>query len=120
MNLYVDDHLAGAALAGSLRQASHAVVLPADVQRSGVSDARHLEYAILHALVMLTADRRDFEDLHDVIRAAGGRHPGLVVVRFDNDPTRDMKPKHIVRALANLEQAGVPVADQLIVLNQWR
>jgi hypothetical protein len=75
MNLYVDDNLTDPGLAGALRKAGHTVVRPADVQRSGARDARHLEYAILHALVLLTADRRDFEDLHDVIRAAGGRHP---------------------------------------------
>lgn len=120
MNLYLDDHMAGSALVGLLRKAGHVVVCPADVQQSGTSDARHLEYAILHDLVMLSADRRDFWELHDVILAAGGRHPGILIVRFDNDPTRDMKPGHIAGALAKLERAGVPIASQLIVLNHWR
>jgi hypothetical protein len=31
-----------------------------------------------------------------------------------------MKASDIVRALARLEHAQVPIADELIVLNQWR
>jgi predicted nuclease of predicted toxin-antitoxin system len=120
MNLYVDDNLTDPNLAGALRKAGHVVVRPADVQRSGASDARHLECAILRGLVVLTADRRDFWDLHDVVRVCGGHHPGILIVRFDNDRMRDMKPKHIVRAIANLEKAGIDPRDQLIVLNHWR
>jgi hypothetical protein len=90
------------------------------VQRSGVSDARHLEFAIRNSRIVLTADRRDFRELHDLILAAGGHHPGIVVVRFDNNPKRDMKTAQIVRALGKLERAGVPVVDQLIILNHWR
>lgn len=120
MNLYVDDHLAEPGLVGALRKAGHTVVRPADAQRSGASDARHLEYAILHGLAVLTADRRDYRDLHDVVRACGGHHSGILIVRFDNDPTRDMTPRHIVRALANLERAALALADQLVVVNHWR
>jgi predicted nuclease of predicted toxin-antitoxin system len=120
MNLYVDDHLTAPGLAGALRRPGHTVVRPTDAQRSGATDARHLEYAILQGLVVLTADRRDFWDLHDVVRASGGHHPGILIVRFDNDRTRDMKPKHIVRAIGNLEQAGIDLRDQITVLNHWR
>jgi hypothetical protein len=31
-----------------------------------------------------------------------------------------MKVAQIVRAIAKLEAAGVPIADELIVLNHWR
>ena len=31
-----------------------------------------------------------------------------------------MKPVDIVRAVGKLEAAQVPVADQQVVLNQWR
>ena len=91
-----------------------------DVQLSGATDARHFEHAIRNGLIVLTADRRDFWDLHDVVQTSGGHHPGIFVVRFDNDPTRDMRPKHIVRALGRLEQAGLTLGDQVTVLNHWR
>ena len=41
-------------------------------------------------------------------------------MRLDNEARRDMKDRDIVRALGNLERAGVPVANEFIVLNHWR
>ena len=52
--------------------------------------------------------------------AIGGHHPGVLTVRKDNDPKRDLKPAGIVRALRNLENANAPIADQFIVLNHYR
>jgi len=86
----------------------------------GASDARHLEYAIRQGLTGLTSDLRDFRELHQLVLTAGGSHPGILVVRYDNDPKRDMKPKHIVAAIAKLARSGAPVVNQFIVLNQWR
>jgi hypothetical protein len=42
------------------------------------------------------------------------------VVRRDNDPTRDMKDRDIVRAIGNLEAAKVPIENELHMLNHWR
>ena len=69
---------------------------------------------------MLTGNYDDFADLHDLIREAQGHHPGILVVRRDNDPRRNMTPGDIVRALHNLEAAGVPVADEYHILNHWQ
>ncbi len=120
MNLYLDDHFTDSRLVGALRKAGHIVVQPMDVQRAGASDARHFEYAILNGITTLSADRSDFGDLHDVVMAAGGHHAGILVVRFENDPTKDMQPKHIVRAIGKLERAGIDLRDHFIVLNHWR
>jgi len=120
MKIYLDDNHADKTLAALLRKDGHTVVEPGDVGKSSASDARHLEYAILNDFVVLTADRVDFRELHDIILAASGKHPGIVLVRYDNDPTRDMKPKHIVRAIRNIEKTGFNVESQLVVLNQWR
>jgi hypothetical protein len=59
-------------------------------------------------------------DLHDLVKETQGSHPGILVIRFDNDPSRDMKDHDVVRAIANLEQAGVPIAGELHILNHWR
>ena len=47
-------------------------------------------------------------------------HFGICVVRHDNDPARDLTPKGIVAAIRKLEAAGVPIANEYIVLNHWR
>jgi hypothetical protein len=70
--------------------------------------------------VILTKNYRDFEDLHNLIMQAQGHHPGVFAVRQDNDPKRDLTPPGIVRAIRNLLAAGVPIADQYIILNHWR
>jgi predicted nuclease of predicted toxin-antitoxin system len=120
MNLYLDDNLSDRALASLLVKAGHTVVQPADVGLTGESDTRHLDHAVRAGLVVLTADRIDFHDLHRLIEGAGGRHPGILLVRYDNDPKKDMRPQHIVRAIRRLEQAGFDTTTQLVILNQWR
>jgi predicted nuclease of predicted toxin-antitoxin system len=96
------------------------VVRPGDVGLRGASDVRHLDHAIRADLAVLTADSTDFRDLHDLVLTCGGGHPGILVVRFDNDPKRDMQPKHIARAVGRLERSGVPIANQVTVLNHWQ
>ena len=59
-------------------------------------------------------------ELHHLVLTAAGTYPGLLVVRYDNDPTRDMKPKDIVSAIRKLEQSGLDTTNQLITLNRWR
>ena len=120
MNLYLDDDIAKAALVQRLKKAGHQVAVPADVGLSGVSDPRHLMHSIQENWVLLTKNHDDFKDLHLLLQAAGEKHAGLLVVRSDNDPSRDMKDGDIARAIANLEGAGVPVANEFHILDHWR
>jgi hypothetical protein len=120
MNLYMDDDSAKASLVRLLRKAGHQVTIPADAGIPGVSDPRHLIHSAGQNLVLLTRNHDDFEDLHLLVQVTGGKHPGLLVVRSDNDPSRDMKDRDIVRAIANLEQAGVPIVNEFHILNHWR
>ena len=71
-------------------------------------------------LVLVTRNHDDFLDLHEVVQTGHGTHPGILIIRFDNDPTRDMTPRHIVTAIARLESAGVPLENQVYILNHWR
>jgi hypothetical protein len=87
---------------------------------AGSDDPVHLTHAIRENRVLFTGNHDDFEALHDLIMQAGGHHPGIPVVRRDNDPRRDMTPAGIVRAIDKLLAAGVPIADQFVILNQWR
>ena len=120
MNLYLDDDSAKASLVRLLRAAGHQVVIPADVGLAGASDSRHLRHTVRQNQVLLTRNHDDFDDLHLLVKATGGTHPGILVVRSDNDPSRDMKDRDIARAIANLERAGVPVANEFHILNHWR
>jgi predicted nuclease of predicted toxin-antitoxin system len=120
MNLYLDDDSAKGLLAVLLRKAGHRVVLPIDVGLAAASDPRHLIYAVQQDLVLLSKNYKDFLDLHDLVRATRGQHPGLLVIRSDNDPSRDMKDRDIVRAIANLERVGVPATNEFQILNHWR
>jgi predicted nuclease of predicted toxin-antitoxin system len=120
MKLYLDDNLAGKGLEAHLVKAGHSVVRSHQAGLLGASDARHLAHAIRIGLVALTNDWKDFEDLHYLILAAVGRHPGVITVRYDSDPSRDMKPTAIVKALGKLESSGIPLANELVMLNHWR
>jgi predicted nuclease of predicted toxin-antitoxin system len=120
MRLYLDDNILDKRLASLLQKAGHQVLLSNQMGMAGRSDPRHLELTIQQNLVLLTCDHDDFVDLHELIRASGGTHSGILTVRFDNDPKRDMKPRAIVAAIRKLETSGIPIANQLHVLNQWR
>ena len=120
MRLYLDDDSADPLLARLLRNAGHDVELPHDAGLSGEADPVHLTHAITDGRVFLTKNYRDFEYLHNLIVVAQGHHPGILVVRQDNDPKRDLTPGGIVRAIAKLEAAGVPIADSYHILNHWR
>ena len=120
MNVYLDDDSAKAHLVALLRQAGHRVQTPAEAEMAGSSDARHFEHAALHEFVLLTRNYDDFLELHDVVQATGGHHPGILVVRSDNDPTRDMSDRGIVHAIGKLAAAAVPIGNQLHILNHWR
>ena len=95
-------------------------MLAIDVGLMSASDARVLSLAIAQALPVLTRDAEDFTDLHDLIMTAGGHHPGVLIVRFDNDPRHNLTDRAIASAISKLESSGIPIADQTHVLNQWR
>ena len=120
MRLYLDDNLTDRRVVAALRRVGHTVVLPSEVGRAGAPDARHFAEAIHHAAVLLTRNYQDFIDLHDLIVAAGGSHPGLLLVYLENDPTRDLTPRGIAVAVSRLDAAAVPLPGQVYVLNHWR
>jgi hypothetical protein len=120
MNLYLDEDSASPLLAQLLRQAAYDVQLPADVGLVGRNDPIQLTNAIRQGRVLLTGNYDAFENLHDLIRQAGGHHPGILVIRRDNDPKRDLTARGIVVPIKNLLTANVPLLDQFIILNHWR
>jgi hypothetical protein len=120
MRIYLDDDCASRLLIGQLRGAGHDVQSPADVGLSGQDDSVHLRQAVREQRVLATRNYRDFKNLHDLVIDAQGHHPGILVVRKDNDPKRDLKVSGIVRAIGNLLASAIVIADQYIILNHWR
>jgi hypothetical protein len=120
MRLYLDDDIAGQRLTQLLGKAGHDVRVPAQVGLSGADDAVHLTRAILEDRVCLSRNHRHFENLHNLIAQAKGHHPGICIVRSDNNPRRDLSNGGIVRAIGKLLSASVPIIDQFIILNHWR
>ncbi len=120
MKLYLDDDSAQTLLVRLLRQAGHDVLIPADLGLTGQTDPVHLLHAMPEQRSLLSHNYDDFRILHEILLAGQGHHPGILVVRKDNDPSRDLKPAGIVRAIRNLEAACVPIADQYVILNHWR
>src|SRR5438132_4704875 len=120
MRMYLDDDSVSAILVQLLRKALHEVQLPGDVKLSGAHDAVHFKHAIGEGRVILSHNRKDFAFLHELVLGAGGHHPGVWIVRKDNDPRRDLTASGIVRAIGRLLAAKVNLADELHVLNHWR
>jgi predicted nuclease of predicted toxin-antitoxin system len=120
VRLQIDENMSSRRLATHLRAAGHDVTTADDAGLVSVTDPRVLIRAIADGRPVLTRDYEDFADLHDLLQAAGGHHPGLLIVRFDNDPRHNLTDRGIASALAKLEAAGVPLADQIHVLNHWR
>ena len=114
--LYLDDSVDSDEYRRRLAAAGYEAVSPRDVGMIGKDDWLHLDYAVRHGLVLLTYDADDFEELH----LAGKQHSGVLVVYFDNNRRRDMRPAEVVWAIERLEASGLPIAGELHILNHWR
>jgi hypothetical protein len=120
MRLYRDDDSASTLLTRLLRQARHDVRLPSEVGMAGEDDPVHLAQAICEDRVLLSHNHHDCEDLHNLLMVGRGHHPGILVVRKDNNPKRDLDEKGIVRAIHKLLAAKVDLEDHFYILNHWR
>lgn len=120
MKLCLDEDTSWEVLVRQLRQAGHDVLTAAAANAIGESDAQQLTRAIELSRVFLSRNHDDFRELHMLIAAADGRHPGILMIRQDNDPSRDMSPKGIVNAIAKLSDSGIELTGQFVILNHWR
>jgi hypothetical protein len=123
MKIYLDDDSVNGILIRLLVADGHDVLTPAQAGIAGVDDPVHLTRAIRESRVLLTGNHDDFKQLHELVLAARGHHPGILVVRQDNDPKRDMRPHDIVRAIRNLLAYllanGLSIDDEFHVLNHY-
>ena len=120
MRFLLDENMSDRRLASRLQAQGHGPVLAGDVGLLSATDARVFAWAIEHTLPVLTRDSEDFTDLHDLVMAAGGHHSGVLVVRFDNDPSHNLTDRGIASAISKLEFSEVLIRDRIHVLNPWR
>lgn len=107
MKLLIDENMSSRRLFGQLLAVGHDVVMVGDIGLLSATDPRVLTWAIAQDRPILTRDYEDFTDLHDLVLGSGGHHPGLLVVRFDNDPRHNLTDRGILTALGNLESSGL-------------
>jgi predicted nuclease of predicted toxin-antitoxin system len=120
MRLYLDEDIASHELIRALSKAGHDVLRPADVNLMGESDSLQMTQAVKDDRILLTKNHRDFRQLHNLISLCGGSHPGLFLLRSDNDRRRDMRPAQVVNAIENLMKIVSSVRNHVISLNEWR
>ncbi len=118
LRLYLDDCAFSHQLLRLLTDAGHNVQTPADVRPSlvGAEDAAHFAHAKANRRAILTLNPRDFKELHD----RSPDHCGVLAIYQDNDPSKDMSWRDVVRAIANLESMITSVEGQFIILNIYR
>jgi predicted nuclease of predicted toxin-antitoxin system len=120
MRLYLDDDSASGTLVELLRREGHDVQTPGEASLEGSQDPVHLAYAIQEARVFLSGNHNDFAILHRLVSVSRGTHPGILIVRKDNNPTRDLSPRGIARAIRSQLASGMELQGQFLVLNHWR
>ena len=120
MEFYLDDCADDDDLIVFLSRQGHTVYSPRREGTKSISDPAHLEYAAAHGYVLITKNPKDFQDLHDEWQAQGRAHSGILLIYQDNIRSKDMEPPEIVGAISHLLASGLPLANELHILNQWR
>jgi predicted nuclease of predicted toxin-antitoxin system len=120
MRIYLDENILDKLLVVLLGKSGHTVVQSKLVGMAGKSDPENLLYALQQNQTLLTRNHEHFEDLHKLVIGSGGHHSGILTIRSEMDRSKKMKPGSVVAAIRKLESAGVPIADQLHILNHWR
>jgi len=85
MLLYLDDDSVDRVLIRRLIDAGHDVLTPRAAGTAGHADPVHFMHAIRTGRVLLTYPHEDFTLLNELVLLAGGHHPGILIVRRDQD-----------------------------------
>ena len=115
LQLLIDEDSQDKVLVKLLRKAGHDVVTVNEAGLMSQPDLVVFNYAAENNRVILTLNCSDFEVLHE----ENPSHSGILAVYKNDNYTKDMNFKEIVKATSNLEAASIPLANQFISLNQW-
>ena len=115
LHLLIDEDSQAKSLVSLLKKAGHDVITANEASLAGKIDSLVLDYARGENRVLLTHNCDDFKALHQ----ENPHHPGILVIYQNDLRSKNMSRQGIVRAIANLEAANIPLANQFISLNQW-
>ena len=115
LRLLIDEDTQSRLLIRLLRETGHELTTVSDVQMEGRPDRDVLAYACSKNLIILTRNARDFYMLHE----QNPEHPGILAIYHDKEPAKNMDYKSIVKAVSNVQNNGLELSRQFIVLNAW-
>lgn len=115
LKLLLDEDSQAKPLVNLLRKTGHDVLTVNEAGLTSQPDNVVQNYAIRESRVLLTHNCDDFEELHKI----DSNHFGILAVYRSASSSKNMNHKDIVRAIANLEAASIPLVNQFIVLNHW-
>lgn len=116
MKLLVDEDTQARRLLDALRHAAHDVGSVAELGCNGLPDAQVFAQAQSLGRALLTHNVADFLTL----ARQAETHAGVLAIFRDGNPRHTMNNEQIVRAIAALQAAGLPIEDQFHILNHWR
>jgi hypothetical protein len=120
MRFYLDDCAHDTHLVLLLEREGHAVFTPVTEQTRGENDSLHLTTAVGLQAALITKNPNDFEALHRGYLRRGRRHCGILLVYEENVRSKDMDPPDTAEAVQKLLSTGIPIENELHVLNHWR
>ena len=120
LTIYLDECSDDDGLIALLIQAGHTVISPRVAGTKDWKDPDHLAYAAAHGYVLLTHNPKDFDMLHKSWQTQGQTHSGIFLIYKNNNVRKDMASTDIVRAIGNLLASGVPIVNEIYILNQWQ
>lgn len=115
LKLLIDEDSQAKILVNLLCSAGHDVLTVNEAGLSGQSDRIVFEYACSKERLVLTRNYDDFQALHE----DNPIHSGILVIYGNANSSKDISYQDIVRAIANLEAANIPLTNQFISLNYW-
>jgi hypothetical protein len=116
LRLLLDEDTQSKLLIRLLREAGHGLTTVSEVAMEGRPDSEVLEYARANTLILLTRNAGDFFILHEQYPD----HSGILAIYQDKDPAKNMSYQSIVKAVGNVETAGLQTEGQFIALNHWK
>lgn len=115
LRLSADEDVQSRILVQFLRDAGHDALTVNDAGLQGEADEAVLDRAIVDGRTLLTRNPADFLELH----TANPDHPGILAVYQDNDPSKNMSRRDLVRAIANIEASETPIRGPFLALNSY-
>ncbi|MGK7894319.1 MAG: DUF5615 family PIN-like protein, partial [Xenococcus sp. (in: cyanobacteria)] len=101
--MLIDEDTQDKVLVKLLLKAGHNVVTVNEAGLMSQPDGLVFNYAVENSRVILTHNCRDFEVIHE----NNLHHFGILAIYKNDEYSKDMSFKEIVKAISNLEAAGI-------------